>query len=360
MVYVTLALLIISSFACRTISFDFEIFSTFHPQLASAINISTQRFGIMPVTALGLANRLRIIASLYTISKAYDMNLIIIWGPDVDCACQFSDLFTHTGITIISIKSALDNSPDFERMIRYSLSTISRENSMPLSEVHLRNFNVPRSTFAGQLNLVWTRGTHAPASMPCGDYLYSKSLFYRQLQPTSDVLAVIQRVNMQRESGLIVGVHVRAFDVEYDWPVVSPTVPTDFVSNERSANKENQVLPQLHSKRFDESSTLESFVLLMDSLVLTNPEIQFFVASNSIKAKLWMEEKYGSSRIITLHSEETGRRSHHDGMVVAAAEFLLLAETAFVVHSRGSSFAREAAVKYMIPVIDVCALQISN
>ena len=39
---------------------------------------------------------------------------------------------------------------------------------------------------------------------------------------------------------------------------------------------------------------------------------------------------------------------------LAAAEFMLLGSTICILHSRGSSFAREAAAAMMIPVIDVC------
>ena len=39
---------------------------------------------------------------------------------------------------------------------------------------------------------------------------------------------------------------------------------------------------------------------------------------------------------------------------LAAAEFMLLGATLCILHSRGSSFAREAAAAMMRPVIDVC------
>ncbi|WP_299421893.1 hypothetical protein [uncultured Shimia sp.] len=48
----------------------------------------------------GLANRLRAIASAYSIAKQADYELVIVWRPDHHCGCHMSDLFEYPGIVI--------------------------------------------------------------------------------------------------------------------------------------------------------------------------------------------------------------------------------------------------------------------
>ena len=45
----------------------------------------------------GLGNRLRAIGSAAAISAATEMELVIIWQPDVHCDCRFEDLFNYDG-----------------------------------------------------------------------------------------------------------------------------------------------------------------------------------------------------------------------------------------------------------------------
>ena len=48
--------------------------------------------------AYGLGNRLRAIASCYSICKSLGLNLIINWVPDHHCNCDMHDLFEEIGM----------------------------------------------------------------------------------------------------------------------------------------------------------------------------------------------------------------------------------------------------------------------
>ena len=95
---------------------------------------------------------------------------------------------------------------------------------------------------------------------------------------------------------------------------------------------------------------------------------QFFVASNSASAKTALRQRFGEYAVLTAwdgDGEGDGDtaadavdggprgRSTAAGMAAAAADFFLLSQCAFVVHSKGSSFAAEAAAVHNRPVVDV-------
>jgi len=97
---------------------------------------------------------------------------------------------------------------------------------------------------------------------------------------------------------------------------------------------------------------------------------QFFVASNSASAKTALRQRFGEYAVITAWDGDGDGdgdgdtaadavdggprgRSTAAGMAAAAADFFLLSQCAFVVHSKGSSFAAEAAAVHNRPVVDV-------
>ena len=57
------------------------------------IHILEQKKAIIINPYHGLGNRLRVIASAYSIAKSYERVLIINWIPSIHCNCVFEDLF---------------------------------------------------------------------------------------------------------------------------------------------------------------------------------------------------------------------------------------------------------------------------
>ena len=330
--------------------------------LSSAIHNIGDHYVILPVNALGLANRLRIISSLYTISIAERLKLIVVWGESSDCLSKFDDLFVGSPISVISLDEDQSRSAVFENLIRSAVSDIRNDFNMSTKELFLRDFVVKEDWQSTQINVVWTRGTHAPADANCGNYLYAKNNFYRQLIPSSAVQALINSAEnswsggagSSNFGGMVVGVHIRAFDSEHDWAVVSPSLSSSDAAQMRvGGGGDSDVTLQLQAQRFDQTAPLESFVAIMTQIIAQNENVRFFVASNSARAKELIVQHFGAQRVLTLQSDSIGLRSSTAGIIVAAAEFLLLGNTAFIIHTRGSSFAREAAARFMLPVIDV-------
>ena len=328
--------------------------------LQDILKASTGPIAILPVNALGLANRLRIISSAYSIVSSRNASLVVIWGENEDCDISFEELFTSSTIRVYNVPGTIDG---FDRYIRRSVNEIIHKTQVSIQEIYPRSFQLNTDWTSTRISILWTRGTHADIDTLCGEYLHHKRQFYQQLQPTKTIQNMIDRIlPMFYNGGMVVGVHIRAFDERYDWAVVSPSwtssLTTATVASADSSilttPTEDEVIYQLQSKRFDEAASLHSFITFMTELLAVHPNMRFFVASNSILAKNNIVHHFGRERIITLDEEgNTGQRDTRDSILAAAAEFWLFGETAFVIHTRGSSFAREAASRMNIPVLDV-------
>ena len=178
---------------------------------------------------IGLANRLRIISSFYSIASLRRYVLIIIWMPSEDCHVNFFSLFSkflHENVIIISPPINLPRNPDAEEsIVNFVVRNFSSTNELSFGLLHPRKFMVDSSLLERTVILVYTRGSHAPSSLSCHEHLYAKSLFYQGLRLAGPVEDIVNQVkfNYFAGSSYLFGVHVRAFDAFYDWSVITPS-----------------------------------------------------------------------------------------------------------------------------------------
>ena len=177
---------------------------------------------------LGLANRLRIISSLYSIASVERQVLIVIWIPSEDCRINFSAIFSkflHNNVIVISPPTNLPRQPGMEAVIANSLSNFSSSNSLSYGVLYIRKFIVDISLLERRVTLVYTRGSHSPSSLTCQEHLYTKSMFYQGLRLALPVEDIVNEVKFNYFAGshYLFGVHVRAFDASYDWSVITPS-----------------------------------------------------------------------------------------------------------------------------------------
>lgn len=331
------------------------------PVLGDSITVIDQYVAadtvILPVNALGLANRLRIMASAYSIAVRANRSLTVVWQRNEDCMAPFTDLYLMpTGINVVDWDELSDNAA-FSTSVRRAIRSSAAEKGLTVAEGYPRNFIYGLDdTSRGMVSILWTRGTHAPSAADCNGYLADKVQFYQHLHLVPAVEQLIQSIELRWGQGRLVGVHIRAFDERYDWAVVSPSLTRAGAAATTTSGSEHnhKWSVDLRSKRFDQAVSLDAFVGLMTDLLAAEPSVRFFVASNSAQAKNRIVRHFGAERVLTLdENARLGERESAHSIVVAAAEFHLLGMTDLVVHTRGSSFAREAAARTGIPVIDV-------
>ena len=170
--------------------------------------------------------------------------------------------------------------------------------------------------------------------------------------------------------GPIVGVHVRVHDEAYDWGVVTPAYVGSSSSNlnedtlhytTQQATHDTGSRPQSVSAsalRFDDSTPLPSIMLAMGDVLKEHPTARFFVASNSASVKDAILAHFNTPPATTHHSQNSTPPDaviglyvpHSEGrgntyaMQVALLELSLLGGMSdLILHSKGSSFAVEAA-----------------
>lgn len=301
---------------------------------------------VLPVGALGLGNRLRIISSVFQIATSMQRRLIVLWTPNLDCQSRFDELFTVHDLLIpfleiIDVSS--DDDDHFNNIVRGCIKNATNFHSTSSIGVHLRDYFVSNDILAGfqeDVLLLWTRGSHSLYESSCNEAMFTKSMLYTHLIPTLPITNIINayKPTFIKGSTSVVGVHIRAHDINYDWEVVPP------LGHDITA-----------ALRFDQISPLEGFVRAMQQILSRFPNTKFFVASNSASVKRHLLELFGSISVISIVDDVSGTRSFSAAIQLAVAEFLLLADTQFVLHTRGSSFAREAASVHMRPVVDVSA-----
>lgn len=307
---------------------------------------------LMIVDRLGLANRLRIMAGMYSIAQQTNRNLLVVWSPSAECGSPFSNLFEGLafGVEVVDI----DTTP--HAVIANELGVLAGRRNISMSSQHLTGFDVDVTNMKKSKDdrdqsaiLVFTLGTHSPGLVTCREYLSVKSAFYRSLVPVATVKVMVKDITERHFAGsIVVGVHIRAYGTAYDWEVVPP----ERLHHATMANESSSA-----ALRFDQVGSIADFVRAMSDIAVRIPSVMFFVASNN---PLVNDE----IRSLYLHPENIIYRpalSYRDcaqgdevcveklyegrtsirSVQAALADFLLLAQSSIIVHTRGSSFARE-------------------
>jgi hypothetical protein len=112
----------------------------------------------------------------------------------------------------------------------------------------------------------------------------------------------------------VIGIHVRAFDIGYDWAVVSPdgstattsTPPPTSSSSSTTTASQDIKFQFAKSARFDEASPLEAFIAIMHKILEFQPNILFFIASNSVVAKNEIASIFPSNYIAIYQNDLIG------------------------------------------------------
>ena len=317
---------------------------------------------VLPLRHLGLGNRLRIMSGMHHVAVQSGRKLLVLWMSSEECNSGFHALFTetHESLVVIDVDSSVLTTNNMDRTIVEITSAAALEMGISMTILRPHDFFVDITTVISSkdtsLLLVWTLGVHAPIGVPCTDYLFAKSTFYRGLRPSPAVMARMYTEGYGDSTmgfqsiDRIVGIHIRAYDSTYDWAVVTPHV---------NLTTENMNTNTSTALRFDEASPLSAFVQVMEDILHTYPTTKFFIASNSVMAKENIKAHFGSNVVITIDavtvatSVSLDDRSSEASMLLAAAEFFLLSACAYVVHSRGSSYAKEAAAIHMRSVVDI-------
>lgn len=354
------------------------------PFLYNVISSSNHKsFYVLPITLLGFANRMRILAGFYAIAVQEKRHLIVLWQPTTDCDAAFHEIFEETDkFSVYSFPRSELSTTDIESDILKTLVKVSTDVNIFMKFAYPRKFLYTEPLDREHdrvISLVWTRAIHAPAQLSCQENYKAKSRLYKQLKPVKSIqdnLFRFKKMFKQTFEGffstVVVGVHIRAYDERYDWRVVTPPA-FKIESDSQVVSPDGTVLDtfpgaeaehlEAPAERFDQASPLVAFESIMTSILEQRKNIRFYVSSNSPELRTRLKDdlrgRWGPNTIMPNPSDEVanpfkvGDRSSLEGIHLAVMDFILLSETDYILHSRGSSFAKEAAAIRSIPLIDV-------
>ena len=280
--------------------------SSYHDETITNLKLSHGRqYIILPIDYLGLANRLRIISSIYTISAFSNRILIVIWKQNDDCPVSFQAIFemNHKNVTVVDWDTSVSSQLRFPIQIQDQIEEAASRIGLTYSEIYFQSFRFDTAILVSDITIFWTRGTHSPY-IECQYYLQLKQNFYRELKASDAVFHLVQsmkdKILSSAQSSVdhqyqydLVGVHIRGHDFNYDWPVVNPIVstnnsilfaPKDGYGANVSAEKAGGT-----TLRFDQAASLTAFITGIRSIIKISPHTKFFIARILfVLRKLWL------------------------------------------------------------------------
>ncbi len=218
-----------------------------------------------------------------------------------------------------------------------------------IEECDQSSFNFVLSTTLIQSNidilLTYYDGVITLENLPCQYYMTKHSNFLSSLIPTNDINKVVQNIlSTYFFNKIMIGIHIRVHNDLFDWSVVPPSGP----------NTQDSSQNQSSAMKFGEGASIEEFKIILDQIdtKFTSKDIKhhrYFIASNNQNIKNEMLKLYPDSIILSGDYS----RSHNEGIKFALVEWLLLSHSDLVINTYGSSFAVEAASRYLKPIIGI-------
>lgn len=325
-----------------------------------------KRYIVLHLTSLGLANRLRTIADFHTIALYSHRTLLLSWVPSIDCNVSFLELFQsgpeHFKVLPHPLKK--DHS-----LAKEQVQMLAKKSELTVAEYDPTGdttFFAASEMFDSDVNVVFTIfwGSTALKRLPCHHFMISRSKFYQSLVPVSAVRTSVEDVKKKFMGKIMIGVHVRKFDADYDWAVVPPLSPSDPRATTFGATLSlDEFIQQM--RLMESKFTVKTTKTSAESLAFADEGIhthksasfdtfeshRFFIASNDYKVKEKMRSEFPTSISVSGSGTNSLNRSSPDGMFIALVEWLILAQSDIIIHTYGSSYAMEASQVFRRPLV---------
>lgn len=204
----------------------------------------------------GLGNRLRAIASAYSIAKANNLTFLIHWIPDDHCNCLLSDIITNSDYFGKIITDISNN--EYSSMKVYNYMTTESDEKNKIIDLHEKTIYCKSNCILQHPN----NFTHF-------------SSFFSSLKFNPMVLRYISHFQVSN----YIGMHIRIEE-----------------SDKNYENNENNWTIQEHEimSSHRQMSKMECFMNQINFLLHKNPKQLFFVSSNDKYVLTHLRDVYGS------------------------------------------------------------------
>ncbi len=298
---------------------------------------------IASVHRLGLANRLRSLASAHVFATDADVDLVVRWKAERGCDCEAEDLFHEPPwSTFRGNGSALDGLLNMVNETQPSV-VLKPSSGRPLLVIRSSGrwrWSLPVTLDAKKYSaiIIDPRGQFAHHRMDCREFLHRKRAFYQRVNDAAMRVEGLNEtlVNLRNalQDKFVIGLHVRTYDPSFDWPVVPPPD----VSVESSTT-------------WDESAPIRVHFEAARRVLKRHPRAVIFLASNDASVKARAKREFKDSELIYADWGGTTRATPSVGQRAALADWLVLGDAALVLHTFGSSFGEESAARSGVPSV---------
>jgi hypothetical protein len=151
-----------------------------------------ERYVVLHVDKLGLANRLRTIADMHQIAVLSNRTLLLSWIPTIECNISFLELFEDGPSMFKVLPEHLPASGPQELVEK--LATASGLSFARMTDQF--DFFISSDMFLSDVSVVYTEysGVVALQNMPCQYYLTKHSHFYEALVPVQTVRDIVAQI----------------------------------------------------------------------------------------------------------------------------------------------------------------------
>lgn len=267
----------------------------------------SRKMKVTLVPFAGLGNRLNAISSAIALQCAIHCEVSVYWMSSADCRCQWEDLFLPIeGITIRPLRQFTLIRRGWEflglpQLLRLFLFDGCFKARKILDSDFLLRPDCPYKNIYVDANKRFCP-------------LQESSMLCRYYQPTPELEQRIGRVTSQF-GDFTIGVHVRRTD----------------------------------HRTVIAANPLNGFVRLMREQEQQHPGCTFYLASDDVEVKRYMEQQF-PGRIVT-KADVVLQRDSVEGMKDAVVELFLLARTNLIIGSRGSTYSDVASQLYDTPLV---------
>lgn len=273
--------------------------------------MKTKKIVFVPVGGLG--NRMMAICSVASLCKYYKKSLEIIWFKDNALNATFHSLFRPIELDDVKLREA--------SFIDYLMFDRPRKHNLYIPEIYqkaaFKKCIYENDAFRRHLN----NDDFSDLSLECNIYMASFSRIANSdindfsFKPASDIQENIDRLKKQIGEKCI-GIHIRRGDNIYSI----------------------------------KGSPISSFISKMDKELSNDPDLSFYLATDSEEVKKELYQIYGD-RIISF--DRPADRLSESGMKDALTELYLLASTKKIFGSFRSTFSQVAAEIGKIPFEEI-------
>lgn len=275
--------------------------------------------GIIVLPTQGFANRLRMIASSYVLSKELNLKLYVCWLPCEDCNISLSEFI---------ISSSCFNTIEFDDFKELNNCYYGRVHTQSVMKniIEVMQDNSENQVY----NYLVLEGGHEfkhPDTTRI-KFLFYKSELYNSFEYTQEINRKIVNFQYYRELDRTIGVHYRAVNDKYDKADIEACDRLNFETNSPTSEFINTISMLKNIKSYD----------------------NILVVSNNNNFISILREKFRNKNFINYNVSNFERNSS-EGMKNSIIEWILLAKTQLIIGSYYSSFSDEASFLGIIPKI---------